>query len=159
MALQTLILGFDAFDPILFESLLDRGLMPNLAKLVGMRGYSRFAVANPPQSEVSWTSIATGLNPGGHGMFDFVHREPSQICVVPLAVAHGTPVWRHQLRSALQRNHDLRHRGEEGLPRDVALVAGYVPCETGLTGPHPAGIGHARSPRSHGSGLPVYRGS
>jgi predicted AlkP superfamily phosphohydrolase/phosphomutase len=78
LALQTLILGFDAFDPILFESLLDRGLMPNLAKLVGMRGYSRFAVANPPQSEVSWTSIATGLNPGDHGMFDFVHREPSQ---------------------------------------------------------------------------------
>jgi hypothetical protein len=25
---------------------------------------------------VSWTSIATGLNPGGHGIFDFVHRDP-----------------------------------------------------------------------------------
>ncbi|MCP5101515.1 MAG: hypothetical protein GY943_38710, partial [Chloroflexi bacterium] len=39
--------------------------------------YSRFAVSNPPQSEGSWTSIATGLNPGGHGMFDFVHRDPA----------------------------------------------------------------------------------
>jgi predicted AlkP superfamily phosphohydrolase/phosphomutase len=77
LALHTLILGFDAFDPNMFESLHERGLVPNLAKLVGMRGYARLGVANPPQSEVSWTSIATGLNPGSHGMFDFVHREPS----------------------------------------------------------------------------------
>lgn len=77
MTLRTLILGFDAFDPRMFEGLHDRGLLPNLAKLVARRGYSRFEVANPPQSEVSWTSIATGLNPGAHGMFDFVHREPS----------------------------------------------------------------------------------
>ena len=40
-------------------------------------GYARFQVSNPPQSEVSWTSIATGLNPGEHGMFDFVHRDPA----------------------------------------------------------------------------------
>jgi hypothetical protein len=26
---------------------------------------------------VSWTSIATGLDPGGHGIFDFVHRNPA----------------------------------------------------------------------------------
>ena len=55
----------------------ERGLTPNLSRLVEGRGYSRFEVANPPQSEVSWTSIATGLNPGQHGMFDFVHRDPS----------------------------------------------------------------------------------
>jgi len=77
VTLHTLILGFDAFDPKMFEDLHERGLMPNLAKLVAMGGYSRFQVTNPPQSEVSWTSIATGLNPGAHGMFDFVHREPS----------------------------------------------------------------------------------
>ena len=50
--------------------------MPNLAQLVSSDGYRRFAVSNPAQSEVSWTSIATGLNPGGHGLFDFVHRNP-----------------------------------------------------------------------------------
>ncbi|NIS82023.1 MAG: hypothetical protein GTO14_17850 [Anaerolineales bacterium] len=35
------------------------------------------SVSNPAQSEVSWTSIATGLNPGTHGLFDFVHRNPA----------------------------------------------------------------------------------
>jgi len=75
--MRTLILGFDAFDPELFESLLERGKMPNLDKYVQSKGYRHFTVANPPQSEVSWTSIATGLDPGGHGIFDFVHRNPA----------------------------------------------------------------------------------
>jgi predicted AlkP superfamily phosphohydrolase/phosphomutase len=75
--MQTLILGLDAFDPTIFERLSEQGRLPNLTKYVEAGGYARFAVANPPQSEVSWTSIATGLNPGGHGVFDFVHRDPA----------------------------------------------------------------------------------
>ncbi len=75
--METLILGLDAFDPALFERLSEQGKLPNLTKYVEAGGYARFAVSNPPQSEVSWTSIATGLNPGGHGMFDFVHRDPA----------------------------------------------------------------------------------
>jgi predicted AlkP superfamily phosphohydrolase/phosphomutase len=47
-----------------------------LGKYIQTGGYSRFSVSNPPQSEVSWTSIATGANPGRHGLFDFVHRDP-----------------------------------------------------------------------------------
>ena len=74
--MKTLILGFDAFDPIIFERLLDQGRMPNLARYIDIGGYERLEVSNPPQSEVSWTSIATGLNPGEHGIFDFVHRNP-----------------------------------------------------------------------------------
>lgn len=74
--MRTLILGLDAFDPNLVETLYNQGKLPNLGKLITRGGYSRFQVANPPQSEVSWTSIATGLDPGGHGMFDFVHRDP-----------------------------------------------------------------------------------
>lgn len=75
--IQTLILGLDAFDPILFEQLSASGRLPNLTRYVESGGYARFTVANPPQSEVSWTSIATGLDPGGHGIFDFVHRDPA----------------------------------------------------------------------------------
>jgi len=74
--MYTLIVGLDAFDPNFFEQLVERGLVPNLARYVDGGKYARFAVTNPPQSEVSWTSIATGLDPGGHGIFDFVHRDP-----------------------------------------------------------------------------------
>ncbi|MEN8173363.1 MAG: alkaline phosphatase family protein [Chloroflexota bacterium] len=75
--MKTILLGLDAFDPQVFERLLERGQMPNLARYVDKSGYARFEVTNPPQSEVSWTSIATGQNPGMHGIFDFVHRNPA----------------------------------------------------------------------------------
>jgi predicted AlkP superfamily phosphohydrolase/phosphomutase len=75
--MRTVIIGLDAFDPKVFERLAEHGRMPTLDRLAGTGGYSRFGVANPPQSEVSWTSIATGLDPGRHGLFDFVHRDPS----------------------------------------------------------------------------------
>ena len=68
--MRVLIIGLDAFDPTIFERLNEAGRLPNLRRYVAKNGYSRFTVSNPPQSEVSWTSIATGLNPGGHGMFD-----------------------------------------------------------------------------------------
>ncbi len=74
--MRTLILGLDAFDPGIFERLSASGSLPNLTRFLDDGFYARFEVANPPQSEVSWTSIATGLNPGGHGIFDFVHRNP-----------------------------------------------------------------------------------
>jgi predicted AlkP superfamily phosphohydrolase/phosphomutase len=74
--MHTLIIGLDAFDPGIVERLFEAGRLPHLSKFLQKDGYSRFAVVNPPQSEISWTSIATGLNPGGHGMFDFVHRDP-----------------------------------------------------------------------------------
>jgi len=74
--MKTIIVGLDAFDPKFFETLHEQGKTPHLSKYLKNNGYSRFQISNPAQSEVSWTSIATGLNPGGHGMFDFVHRNP-----------------------------------------------------------------------------------
>jgi predicted AlkP superfamily phosphohydrolase/phosphomutase len=74
--MRSLIIGLDAFDPNVFERLYEQGQMVNLGKWVKTGGYSKFSVSNPPQSEVSWTSIATGANPGVHGIFDFVHRDP-----------------------------------------------------------------------------------
>ena len=75
--MKTILLGFDSFDPNVFEELAGRDELPHLQKLVEMGGYSRLEVCSPPQTEVSWTSIATGADPGGHGVFDFVHRDPA----------------------------------------------------------------------------------
>ena len=75
--MKSVLVGLDAFDPVVFEQLNSEGRLPNLAKFAAADQYRRFTVTDPPQSEVSWTSIATGLNPGGHGIFDFVHRNPA----------------------------------------------------------------------------------
>jgi predicted AlkP superfamily phosphohydrolase/phosphomutase len=74
--MHALILGFDSFDPGVFEAFSNQGLLPNLNRLAEKGGYSPFRVCAPPQTEVSWTSIATGADPGSHGIFDFVHRNP-----------------------------------------------------------------------------------
>ncbi len=74
--MRTIILGFDSFDPATFERLQAAGKMPNLGTFVNQGGYSRLEVCSPPQTEVSWTCIATGVDPGSHGIFDFVHRDP-----------------------------------------------------------------------------------
>ena len=75
--MKTLILGFDSFDPAVFEQMAGRNLLPNFEKFNRQGGYSELEVCSPPQTEVSWTSIATGADPGGHGIFDFVHRDPA----------------------------------------------------------------------------------
>lgn len=90
--MKTIILGLDAFDPRRFESLLEAGRMPNLQKYAEEGKYRRFQVSNPPQSEVSWTSIATGADPGVHGMFDFVHRDPGTYGIIPSLLVTRTNV-------------------------------------------------------------------
>jgi hypothetical protein len=74
--MRSLLVGFDSFDPEIYETLSNQGQMPNLTSFAGKSGYSRLKVSAPPQTEVSWTSIATGADPGTHGIFDFVHRDP-----------------------------------------------------------------------------------
>src|SRR5215216_5975269 len=75
--MKTLLIGFDSFDPAVFEALAGKNQLPNFEKFVEWRGYSQLQVSSPPQTEVSWTSIATGTDPGSHGIFDFVHRDPA----------------------------------------------------------------------------------
>jgi predicted AlkP superfamily phosphohydrolase/phosphomutase len=75
--MKTLILGFDSFDPVIFDEMAGKNQLPNFEKFSQKGGYSKLEVCSPPQTEVSWTSIATGVDPGGHGIFDFVHRDPA----------------------------------------------------------------------------------
>ncbi|HNT73734.1 MAG TPA: alkaline phosphatase family protein [Anaerolineae bacterium] len=75
--MRTLIIGLDALAPAIFEQLSAQGKLPHLTQYAERGGYAPLEISNPPQSEVSWTSIATGLNPGHHGIFDFVHRDPN----------------------------------------------------------------------------------
>jgi len=74
--MKTVILGFDSFDPGMFQRAHASGSLPHLGRLADQGGYSPLEVCSPPQTEVSWTSIATGVDPGSHGIFDFVHRDP-----------------------------------------------------------------------------------
>lgn len=114
--MKSVLIGFDAFDPQVFERLLAKDRLPHLAKFIEQGSYHHLAVTNPAQSEVSWTSMATGLNPGGHGLFDFVQRNPAsygiEVSLLPTAQgALGTQfVPPHQARTLFE------HAVETGYP-------------------------------------------
>ena len=70
---RVVVLGFDGVDPGLLKSYLDR--LPAIQALVEEGTFLPCRTTNPPESPVAWATFATGLNPGGHGIFDFVRRD------------------------------------------------------------------------------------
>ncbi len=73
---KVLVLGFDGMDPVLLEKYMAEGVMPNFKRLKEMGDFKPLTTSMPPQSPVAWSNLITGMNPGGHGIFDFIAREP-----------------------------------------------------------------------------------
>jgi len=71
---KVVVLGFDGADHLIVEEMMGSGDLPNLSNLKAMGGYSPLLPTNPPQTPVSWSTFATGLNPGRTGIFDFIKR-------------------------------------------------------------------------------------
>jgi predicted AlkP superfamily phosphohydrolase/phosphomutase len=89
VAPRVVILGFDGVDSQIVEQMLAAGRLPNLAALKGRGGYSPLLPTVPAQTPVSWATFSTGLDPGGHEIFDFLKRDPSDL-VPTFAVAEET---------------------------------------------------------------------
>jgi len=70
-----IVLGIDGMDPAFLEA--HWSSLPNLDRLRKQGDFKRLATTIPPQSPVAWSTVITGLDPGGHGIFDFVHRDPA----------------------------------------------------------------------------------
>lgn len=73
---KAIVIGLDGFEPKIVERMLKAGELPSLAKLCREGGYSRIRTTYPAQTPVAWSTFATGTNPGRHGIFDFIRRDP-----------------------------------------------------------------------------------
>jgi predicted AlkP superfamily phosphohydrolase/phosphomutase len=73
---RVVVVGFDGLDPRIVERLLAAGALPTLARVRELGGYGKVATTLPAQTPVAWSSFATGTNPGGHGIYDFIRRDP-----------------------------------------------------------------------------------
>ncbi len=73
---KVIYLGMDGLDPKIMERLMDAGELPNFSRLRQTGGYAHMQTSNPAQSPVAWSCMATGANPGKHGIFDFIKRNP-----------------------------------------------------------------------------------
>lgn len=108
-ARKVVVIGLDGLDPVIAESMLQAGELPHLARLRRLGGYARLATTTPAQTPVAWSTFATGVNPGAHGIFDFLRRDPATYLpdlslsryeqrsafLPPKAVnlRRGTPLW------------------------------------------------------------------
>ena len=108
---RVLILGLDGCDPKLLQSYLDQGKLPNFERLKQMGGLHQLQTVVPPQSPVAWASFTTGLDPGGHGIFDFIQRDPATLQPVPSLtrvtngrsqlLRKGAPFWEYLVNAGI----------------------------------------------------------
>jgi predicted AlkP superfamily phosphohydrolase/phosphomutase len=116
---RVIVLGFDGMDYELTQTLMRDGRMPNFSRLAAEGIFQPLGTSVPPQSPVAWSNFITGMDAGGHGIFDFIHRDPKTMIPylstskaeesektlkigkwqIPLAggkvtlLRHGTPFW------------------------------------------------------------------
>lgn len=106
---KVVVIGLDGLEPRIVEPMLNANELPNLATLRERGSYARIRTTYPAQTPVAWSTFATGTNPGGHGIFDFLSRDPKTYlpilglsryeqknAFVPPKVVNqrrGTPLW------------------------------------------------------------------
>jgi predicted AlkP superfamily phosphohydrolase/phosphomutase len=83
------VLGVDGLDPVILDRLMAEGQLPHFAELAREGSYQPLGTSNPPQSPVAWSNFVTGQDPGGHGIFDFVHRDPARYLPISSATPPG----------------------------------------------------------------------
>jgi predicted AlkP superfamily phosphohydrolase/phosphomutase len=70
--MKVLIIGLDGVTLDLLGPWIEAGELPNLQKLMKQGASGKLRSTLPPISSSSWSSFATGVNPGKHGLVDFV---------------------------------------------------------------------------------------
>lgn len=73
------VIGLDGVGLPLVQDLIGRGLMPNLARIVGGGTLAPMRSSIPTISSVSWTGFMTGKNPGKHGVYGFTDMKPGTL--------------------------------------------------------------------------------
>ncbi len=74
---KVIVMGIDGMDPEILSRMMDEGKLPHFTELQKQGDFKRLATTTPPQSPVAWSTFITGMNPGGHQIFDFIHRNPA----------------------------------------------------------------------------------
>jgi predicted AlkP superfamily phosphohydrolase/phosphomutase len=137
---KLIVIGVDGMDPVFLER--HWASLPNLNQLRQRGDFKRLATTIPPQSPVAWSSVITGMDPGGHGIFDFVRRDPatrmpaSSMSEVS-EPAHTITIGPYVIPLSAGRAHTLRTGrafwqllSEQGVPaRVIRMPANFPPAD------------------------------
>ena len=112
---RVIVLGFDGMDYAFTKEMMERGEMPHFSKVAAGGDFQPLTTSAPPLSPVAWSNFITGMDSGGHGIFDFLHRDPAT--VIPyLSTSQPLPpdnVWKlGKYQFASGGGHDLLRQGQ-----------------------------------------------
>jgi len=125
---KVLVIGLDGVPFGLIRKWADAGRLPNIARLLDHGPAGDLRSTMPPTSGPSWSSFATGKNPGQTGIYDFLYRRPGSYVFPPVnaSMRSGRSLWKI-LSDAGKRvvvvNIPLSYPVE---PVDGVLVSGWM---------------------------------
>ncbi|MBC8447644.1 MAG: alkaline phosphatase family protein [Chloroflexi bacterium] len=93
---RVLVIGWDGANFDLVRKWAAEGKLPAAARLLAEGSAGHLESTIPPISAPAWSSLATGLNPGRHGIYYFREHVPGsyELRLVKGADRHGKPLWR-----------------------------------------------------------------
>jgi predicted AlkP superfamily phosphohydrolase/phosphomutase len=124
--MKVLVLGLDGADFELVGSLLDEAKLPTLERLRRDGAYGPLRSTIPAVTPTAWSSFLTGLNPAGHGIFNFStnpNRSPQR--VESAASRAGTPLWRRLGAAGIRSAFVTIPFTYPAEPIDGVVVTGY----------------------------------
>jgi predicted AlkP superfamily phosphohydrolase/phosphomutase len=93
--MRVLVLGLDGADYDLVRELLAQGKLPTISKLSRAGAFGLLRSTIPAMTPTAWSSFLTGLNPAGHGIFNFSSNPNRSTARVESARSRaGAPFWR-----------------------------------------------------------------
>jgi len=92
---KVLLLGLDGATFDVLGPWMAEGKLPNLQRLSAGGARGLLTTTIPPVSASAWVSLATGKNPGQHGLFDFVFPRPDgyQVQVANVTYRGAPAMW------------------------------------------------------------------
>lgn len=93
---QVIVIGLDGATFDLIKPWTDQGKLPTLARLMEVGAWGDLVSTIPPHSPAAWSTFATGLNPGKHGIIDFRKRKIGTYETPLINGQHrsGQPIWK-----------------------------------------------------------------
>jgi predicted AlkP superfamily phosphohydrolase/phosphomutase len=89
-----LIIGFDGATFDLIRPWAAEGHLPNLARLMQDGVTADLASTLPPVTSPAWPTFMTGVNPGKHGVFDFIQPHGENFTLVNSTRIRQPTLWR-----------------------------------------------------------------
>ncbi len=92
---KVLVIGLDGATFDLLKPWMAEGHMPFLKSLIDGGAHGDLESTMPPLTAAAWVSFATGVNPGKHGLFDFVFPRNGSydVLVANPKLRDAEPVW------------------------------------------------------------------